>query len=301
MQVAEHNMMSAAEEAIHQVGEFERAEEAAAQIRSSVRVRPKVAVVLGSGLGAFADELADAIAVDYADIPHFPKPAVAGHAGRLVVGKLDETAVAVMQGRVHLYEGYSAREVAFPIRVLGRLGVKAVVLTNASGGINTDYKAGALVVLKDHINLQGANPLVGPNEERFGARFPDMTHAYTRNYREVALAVAKRMGIDAHEGVYVGVTGPSYETPAEIRAFRAMGADVIGMSTVVEAIAARHMGMKILAISCVANLAADVSNEELSHGDVLAVMRRSQGSLVRLLKALLPKIEEDVRGGGGLS
>ena len=289
--------MTAWEKTVFGTGEYERAEEAAAYVRGRIRVRPQLAVVLGSGLGAFADELGDAVAIDYADIPHFPKSAVAGHAGRLVVGKVDDVAVVVMQGRVHLYEGYSAREAAFPVRVLGRLGVKAVVLTNASGGINTDYKAGALVVLKDHINLQGANPLAGLNDERFGPRFPDMTHAYTKGYREVALAAAKRLGLDAHEGVYVGVTGPSYETPAEIRAFRAMGADVIGMSTVAEAIAARHMGMKVLAISCVANLAADVSNEELSHGEVLAVMKRSQGSLVRLLKAVLPKIEEDVCGG----
>ena len=287
--------MSAAEKRV--IGEYEKAEEAAAMIRSHLRVRPLVAVVLGSGLGAFADELVEAVAIDYADIPHFPKSAVAGHAGRLVVGKVDDVAVAVMQGRVHLYEGYSAREVAFPLRVLGRLGVKAVVLTNASGGINTDYKAGALVVLKDHVNMQGANPLAGLNDERFGPRFPDMTRAYTKGYREVALAAAKRLGLDAHEGVYVGVTGPSYETPAEIRAFRAMGVDVVGMSTIAEAIVARHMGMKMLAISCVANLAADVSNEELSHGEVLAVMKRSQGSLVRLLKAVLPRIEEDARGG----
>jgi purine-nucleoside phosphorylase len=289
--------MSAAERAIHHVSEYEKAEEAAALIRSRLRVRPNVAVVLGSGLGAFADELGDAVTIDYADIPHFPKSAVAGHAGRLVVGKVDDVAIAAMQGRVHLYEGYSAREVAFPIRVLGRLGVKAVVLTNASGGINASYKAGSLVVLKDHINLQGANPLVGRNDERFGPRFPDMTHAYTKHYREIALAEARRLGLDVHEGVYVGLTGPSYETPAEIRAFRVMGADVVGMSTVAEAIVARHMGMKILAISCVANLAGDVSKEELSHAEVLAVMRKSQGGLVRLLKAVLPRIEEDVRGG----
>lgn len=290
--------MSAPEKAVHKMDEYQEAEEVAALLRSRLRVLPKIAVVLGSGLGTFADELAEAVAIDYADIPHFPKPAVAGHAGRLVVGKVDDVAVAVMQGRAHLYEGYSAREVAFPVRVLGRLGVKAVVLTNASGGINTNYKAGALVVLKDHIKLQSANPLVGPNDERFGPRFPDMTHAYTKRYREVALGAAKRLSIEAHEGVYVGVTGPSYETPAEIRAFRAMGADVIGMSTVAEAIVARHMGMKILAISCVANLAADVSGEELSHGEVLSVMKRSQGGLVRLLKAVLPHIEEDVLGGG---
>lgn len=289
--------MSAAEKAPQRPGEYERAEEAAAYIRARMKVRPQIAVVLGSGLGAFANELSEAVCIEYRDIPHFPQSTVAGHSGRLVTGKLEDVSVAVMQGRVHLYEGYSARQVAFPMRVLGRLGVKAVVLTNASGGINVEYKAGCLVVLKDHINLQCANPLVGPNDKRFGPRFPDMTHAYTKQYRELALTQARRLGLDVHEGVYVGLTGPSYETPAEIHAFRAMGGDVVGMSTVMEAIVARHIGMKILAISCVANLAADVSNEELSHAEVLVVMKRSEGSLVRLLKTVLPRIEEDLRRG----
>jgi purine-nucleoside phosphorylase len=287
--------MKAVEKPGKTVSEYEGAEEAAAYIRAHINTPSQIAVVLGSGLGAFADELGDAAPVNYRDIPHFPQSTVAGHSGRLVVGDLDGVPVAAMQGRVHLYEGYSAREVAFPMRVLGRLGVKAVVLTNACGGINMDYKAGSLVVLKDHINLQCANPLVGPNDERFGPRFPDMTHAYTKQYREIALEEARRLGLDVHEGVYVGLTGPSYETPAEIRAFRAMGADVVGMSTVAEAIVARHIGMKILAISCVANPAADVSNEELSHAEVLAVMKESQGGLVRLLKAVLPAIAEDLR------
>jgi purine-nucleoside phosphorylase len=287
--------MSAVEKPAQTLREYEHAEEAAAYIRAHIKTQPQTAVVLGSGLGAFADELSEAIRVDYRGIPHFPQSTVAGHSGRLVVGYLDGVPVAAMQGRVHLYEGYSARDVAFPMRALGRLGVKAVILTNACGGINTDYKAGSMVVLKDHINLQGANPLIGPNDDSFGPRFPDMTHAYTKQYRELALADARRLGLDVHEGVYVGLTGPSYETPAEIRAFRAMGGDVVGMSTVAEAIVARHMGMKILAISCVANLAADVSNEELSHEEVLAVMKKSQGGLVRLLQAVLPKIAEDLR------
>jgi purine-nucleoside phosphorylase len=287
--------MSAVEKGAQALGEYERAEEAAAYIRAHIKTQPEIAVVLGSGLGAFADGLREAVGVDYRDIPHFSQSTVAGHSGLLVAGHVDGVPVAAMQGRVHLYEGYSARDVAFPIRALGRLGAKAVILTNACGGINTDYKAGSMVVLKDHINLQGANPLIGPNDERFGPRFPDMTHAYTTQYREIALAEARRLGLDVHEGVYVGRTGPSYETSAEIRAFRAMGADVVGMSTVAEAIVARHMGMKILAISCVANLAADVSNGELSHGEVLAVMKKSQGSLVRLLTAVLPRIAEDLR------
>lgn len=287
--------MSAAEKPAQQTGEFERAEEAATYIRAHISAQPKIAVVLGSGLGSFAHELREAVRIDYRDVPHFPRSTVVGHSGRLVVGAVEGISIAVMQGRAHLYEGYSAREVAFPLRTLGRLGVCALVLTNACGGINAAYEAGSMVVLKDHINLQGSNPLAGPNDERFGPRFPDMTHAYTKQYREAAVAEAKRLGIDVHEGVYVGLTGPSYETPAEIRAFRAMGADVVGMSTVAEAIVARHMGMKILAISCVANLAADVSNQELSHAEVLAAMQKSQSSFISLLSAVIPKIESDLR------
>src|SRR5579883_326066 len=286
--------MSAVEKA--SMRDFDRAEKASALIRSCISVVPQVAVVLGSGLGGFADELSDVVRIPYSEIPHFPTSTVIGHSGRFVAGMLDGVPIAVMQGRSHLYEGYTAGEIAFPIRVLGRLGVRAVILTNASGGINATYQAGSLVVLQDHINFQGANPLFGPNGERFGPRFPDMTHAYTIGYRRMALAEGTRLGVDVHEGVYVGLTGPSYETPAEIRAFRAIGADVVGMSTVAEAIVARHMGMKILAISCVANRAADISNEELSHAEVLVAMKRAQGSVNTLLRAVIPKIQEDLVG-----
>lgn len=278
-------------------GEYERAEQAAEFVRQCMGLRPKIAVVLGSGLGKFAEELTDATRISYTTIPHFPSPTVKGHAGELAVGKLGGVELAVMRGRVHLYEGYSAREVTFPVRVLGRLGIQALVVTNACGGINASYAPGSLVILKDHINMQGANPLIGPNDDRFGPRFPDMTHAYTPLYRQVALREAKQLGIDAYEGVYVGLAGPSYETPAEIRGFRAMGAGVVGMSTVAEAIVARHMGMKILAISCVANRAADVTNEELSHAEVLAVMHRSADALLRLLRVVLPKIDQDLSQG----
>src|SRR6058998_4160531 len=230
--------------------DFSLAESAATFLLSKTSLRPKVGLVLGSGLGAFADELSDAARIPYEQIPSFPRSTAIGHAGQMVIGKADGIPLAAMQGRVHLYEGYSPQQVAFPMRVFGRMGVRAVILTNAAGGINLEYKQGALVVVSDHINLQGQNPLVGPNDDRFGPRFPDMTHAYCKTYRELALAEARRLGIAVYEGVYVALLGPSYETPAEIRYLRTIGADVVGMSTAAEAIAARHMGVEVLGISC---------------------------------------------------
>jgi purine-nucleoside phosphorylase len=250
--------------------------------------------VLGSGLGAFADTLTDATRISYAQIPNFPQSTAIGHAGQLVVGRADDVAVAAMQGRVHLYEGYSAQEVAFPMRVFGRMGIRAVILTNAAGGINLKYKQGALVVISDHINLQGQNPLVGANDERFGPRFPDMTRAYTKSYREMALAEARRLGIAVDEGVYVGLLGPSYETPAEIRYLRTIGADVVGMSTVAEVIAAVHMGIRVLAISCVTNMAAGILDQPIDHEEVLETGARVRGQFEALLRAVLPKIVQDV-------
>ncbi|HEV2222171.1 MAG TPA: purine-nucleoside phosphorylase, partial [Candidatus Acidoferrales bacterium] len=238
--------------------EFARAERAAKFIRSKTKLRPKIALVLGSGLGAFADGLESATRIPYERIPHFPRSTAVGHAGRLVIGKAGNVAVAAMQGRVHFYEGYSLKDVIFPMRVFARLGVRAAVLTNAAGGINLGFKQGTLIVMRDHINLQGSNPLIGPNDERFGPRFPDMTHAYDKEYRAAALEEARRLGIEVSEGVYAALTGPSYETPAEIRYLRTIGADVVGMSTVPEVIAARHMGIRILGISCVTNMAAGI-------------------------------------------
>ena len=275
-------------------GEYERAGEAADFIFSQTKLRPQIALVLGSGLGAFADEFADAAKIPYAKIPHFPQSTAIGHAGKLVIGKVGAIPVAGMQGRVHLYEGYSAQEVAFPIRVFARMGVKAVILTNAAGGIKREFVQGRLVVISDHINLQGVNPLTGPNDERFGLRFHDMTSAYDRRFREMAVGEGNRMGIGMFEGVYAGLLGPSYETPAEIRYLRAVGADLVGMSTVLEVIAARHSGIRVLGISCVTNAAAGILDQPLNHLEVLETAERVKGQFIGLLKAVIPRIAEAI-------
>ena len=274
--------------------EFARAERAAKFIRSKTKLRPKIALVLGSGLGAFADELESATRIPYERIPHFPRSTAIGHAGRLVIGKVENVAVAAMQGRVHFYEGYSLKDIIFPMRVFARLGIRAAILTNAAGGINLNFTQGALVVVRDHINLQGSNPLIGPNDERFGPRFPDMTHAYDKNYRTTALEEARRLGIEVSEGVYAALSGPSYETPAEIRYLRTIGADVVGMSTVPEVIAARHMGMRVLGISCVTNMAAGILDKPLDHREVLATGERVKDNFIALLRAVLPRIAADL-------
>ena len=274
--------------------DFTNAESAANFLLLQTRLSPSIGLVLGSGLGGFADELSEATRIPYANIPYFPRSTAIGHAGQMVIGKVGSIAVAAMQGRVHLYEGYSPNEVAFPIRAFGRMGIRAVILTNAAGGINLEYKQGALVVITDHINLQGQNPLTGPNDDRFGPRFPDMTQAYSKPYREIALRAAHRLGKTVYQGVYAGLLGPSYETPAEIRYLRTIGADLVGMSTIPEVIAARHVGIKVLAISCVTNMAAGISDEVLSHEDVLATGERVKGDFVALLRAVLPEMVADV-------
>jgi purine-nucleoside phosphorylase len=273
--------------------EYARAERAAKFILSKTKLRPKIALVLGSGLGAFADELTDATRIPYQKIPDFPRSTAIGHAGLLVIGKAEGIVVAAMQGRVHQYEGYSAREVGFAMRVFGRMGIRSAILTNAAGGINPEFKQGALVVIRDHINLQGANPLTGSNDERFGPRFPDMTQAYWRSYREIALAEAKRLGIEAHEGVYAALPGPSYETPAEIRYLKTIGADLVGMSTVPEVIVARHMGIRVLGISCVTNMAAGILDRPLDHSEVLETGERVKSQFIALLRAVIPRIAAD--------
>jgi purine-nucleoside phosphorylase len=270
------------------------AESASAFLLAKTGLRPKVGVVLGSGLGAFADELSDALRVPYSRIPSFPRSTAIGHAGQMVIGKAGDIPVAAMQGRVHLYEGYSAEQVAFPVRVLGRMGIRALIITNAAGGINTKYEQGTLVVISDHINLQGQNPLVGENDERFGPRFPDMTQAYWKPYREMALRAARKLGKTVHEGVYAGLLGPSYETPAEIRYLRTIGADLVGMSTIAEVIAARQMGIKVLGISCVTNMAAGILDQPLDHQEVLDTAERVKGDFVGLLRGVLGDVREDI-------
>lgn len=259
-------------------------------LESHLHVRPKVAVILGSGLGAFADELSGSVSIPYNDIPDWPRSTAIGHAGRLVAGKIEGTDVVVMAGRVHLYEGYTPQEVTFCIRVLGLLGVKSLVVTNAAGGIGSHLGRGGVVLISDHINLQGTNPLMGPNNEALGARFPDMTEAYSRAYRTIAQKVARELGITLQEGVYAALTGPNYETPAEIRYLRTIGADLVGMSTVPEVIVANHMGIKVLGISVVTNLAAGLSGEKLSHKEVLETGEQVRGTLVQLLKGILPRL-----------
>jgi purine-nucleoside phosphorylase len=275
-------------------GEFECAGRAADFVFLRTKLRPQIALVLGSGLGAFAEEFSDATKIPYADIPYFPRSTAIGHAGRLVIGKVAAVSVAGMQGRVHLYEGYSAKQVVFPVRVFARMGVKAVILTNAAGGIKREFRQGRLVVISDHINLQGVNPLTGPNDERFGLRFHDMTAAYDRRFREMAVDEGNRLGIGMYEGVYAALAGPSYETPAEIRYLRTIGADLVGMSTVPEVIAARHSGMRVLGISCVTNAAAGILDQPLNHLEVLETAERVKGQFVNLLKAVIPRIAEAI-------
>jgi purine-nucleoside phosphorylase len=275
--------------------EFDRAEQAAQFILSKTSLRPQIALVLGSGLGAFADSLESAIRIAYADIPHYPKPTAEGHAGQLVIGKVGEVVVAAMQGRVHLYEGQAIRDVVFPMRVFGRMGVGAAILTNAAGGINHKYKAGCLVVLNDHLNLSGCNPLTGANDPRFGVRFPDMTNAYDPAYQDMAFHEAHKLGLEVFHGVYAALPGPTYETPAEIRFLRTIGADLVGMSTVNEVIVARHMGMKVLAISCVTNMAAGIVDQPITHAEVLETGARVRASFEALLRAVIPQIAEDLK------
>jgi purine-nucleoside phosphorylase len=276
---------------------FEQVTEAAESLRKRLgSITPRIGIVLGSGLGAVADAVTDAAKVPYGEIPHFPQSTVAGHSGRIVAGRLNGISAAVMQGRVHFYEGYSPQQVTFPIRVLGALGIRAVILTNAAGGIGEGYKQGQLVLLSDHINQLGWNPLCGPNEERFGycpgagLRFFDMTEAYSKPLRKLAHEAAHDEGFSLEEGVYLATSGPSFETPAEIRAFRTVGATLVGMSTVPETIVARHMGMQVVGISCVTNLAAGLSETHLSHEEVSETGRQVEQKLAGLLSRLAPKI-----------
>ena len=263
---------------------------ALASIRERTPLEPRVAAVLGSGLGAFADELRDRVEIPYGEIPGWPPSTAVGHAGRLVLGRLEGVETAVMSGRAHLYEGYSPQQAVFGVRVLARMGARSLVLTNAAGGINLDYRRGALVLISDHINMQGANPLTGPNDDSLGPRFPDMSEAYPARLREIARECAREIGVTLSEGVYAAVAGPNYETPAEIRALRVLGADLVGMSTVPEVIAANHMGLRVLAISCVTNMAAGILQQKITHEEVLETGRMVRATLVELLKRAVPRI-----------
>jgi purine-nucleoside phosphorylase len=269
------------------VEELDRAADA---IRARTRLRPKVAIVLGSGLGSFANELDERVEIPYDEIPGWPRSTAVGHAGTLVSGTLDGVPLHVLRGRAHLYEGHAPDRVVFGVRVLGRLGVSTLVLTNAAGGIDPRYGQGALVLLTDHVNLQGVSPLVGPNQDELGPRFVDLSDAYNPALRARAHDAAARIGLELHEGVYAAFLGPAFETPAEIRFAHAIGADLVGMSTVPEVLAARHLGIRCLAFSCVTNMAAGLSPEPIDHEEVLEVGERVRGTFTALMRELLPTL-----------
>ena len=270
---------------------LERVDSAVAAVKTRAgSVVPDVAVVLGSGLGDFANRLQDAVTIPYGELPNWPASNVIGHAGTLVIGTLAGRRVAALSGRVHYYEGHDLRTVSFAARVIGRLGVKVLILTNAAGGINVALKPGTLMVIDDHINLLGSNPLVGPNENAFGVRFPDMSTVYSKRLRDIADAVAREQGLAIGHGIYVALHGPSYETPAEIRFLRTIGADAVGMSTVPEAIVARHMGVEVLGISCISNAAAGVLPQPLNHDEVMAVARQVRGAFAALLEGIIGRV-----------
>jgi len=269
---------------------YDKVQEAAEAVRSRVRAVPAIGVVLGSGLGDFANSLADSVVLPYKDLPHWPVSRVIGHEGRLVVGTARGRTIAALAGRCHLYEGHDVGTVTFAVRVLGLLGVKTLILTNAAGGVNTVFSQGALMVIDDHVNLTGHNPLVGENDDRFGPRFPDMTEVYSARLRGIADRAGKAMSLVLPHGIYVALLGPSYETPAEIRYLRTIGADAVGMSTVPEAIAARHMKIDVLGISCITNMAAGVLPQPLDHNDVMETARRIRGQFIALLEGIIGEL-----------
>ena len=269
---------------------FYAVNEAADFIRDQISITPTIAVVLGSGLGEFASGVNGAVSIPYERIPNWPAPAVVGHEGRLVIGDVAGRHVAALSGRVHFYEGHDLRAVTFATRVMATLGAKVLILTNAAGGVNTGFAQGALMVIDDHLNLMGSNPLIGANEDRFGPRFPDMTEVYSRRLRAVADEVAAQLGIGLQHGVYAAVHGPSYETPAEIRYLRLIGADAVGMSTAPEAIVARHMNLEVLGLSCISNMAAGVLPQPLDHREVLETTRRVRGQFIALVEGIIARL-----------
>jgi len=270
---------------------YERAEKAARALRMRTDAEVPVAIVLGSGLGAFADDLTNSIEIPYNEIPGFARATVEGHAGRLVLGRVGEVTIAAMQGRFHYYEGYSLQQVTFPIRVLKLLGVRTLLLTNAAGTLNMEVEPGSLMVISDHLNLIGDNPLRGENDERFGPRFPDLTSVYARRLQDIVIKEANAIGIEVRRGIYAALAGPSYETPAEIHMLRALGADVVGMSTVPEAIVARHMDIDVVGISCITNLAAGVSDQPVDHSLVIATGERVRAQFTELLRRVIRRLD----------
>lgn len=259
-------------------------------IQDRIQQKPEIGLILGSGLGVLADEIENPVFIDFQEIPHFPASTVAGHAGRLVAGTLGGKSVLAMQGRVHYYEGYTMAQVVFPVYVMKGLGISSLIVTNACGGINRTFQAGDLMVIQDHLNLTGDHPLIGPNMERFGPRFPDMSRAYNPQYRELAKSKAEEVGFTLQEGVYAGVSGPSYMTPTELIMLARVGADAIGMSTVPEVIAAAHAGIKVLGISCITDKAVGEELEPLSHEQVMEMARQARPRFISLIKAILPEV-----------
>jgi len=276
-------------EQVASTGLYERAEHAARIIRSRTTETPRLAIVLGSGLGGFADDFDEPVGIPYEEIPGFARSTAEGHAGRLVIGKVDQVPLIAMQGRVHFYEGYSLEQVTFPIRAFKLLGIKTLILTNAAGGVNVQLTQGALMVLSDHVNLMGDNPLRGPNDSRFGARFPDLTSAYSPELQEIAVEEAKALGIEIRRGIYAALAGPSYETPAEIHLLRSLGADAVGMSTVPEVIVARQMNIEVLGISCITNMAAGISDQPINHEEVMATGIRVRETFTQLLRRVVSR------------
>ncbi len=255
--------------------------------------KPVLGLILGSGLGAYADTLECRVEIPFGELPHFPKSTVIGHSGRLVLGNADGVEVAALQGRIHFYEGYSVSEVSYPARVLGALGIRKLIVTNAAGGINFKFRPGDLMLLTDHLNLMGTNPLIGPNDEELGERFPDMSDAYDGEMRQTALRIAGQNGIRLQQGIYAGLSGPSYETPAEIRMLRTLGADAVGMSTIPEVIVANHMRVRVLGISCITNMAAGILPQKLTHQEVLDTTQRVRDQFLALLSHIIPKLAAD--------
>jgi purine-nucleoside phosphorylase len=281
-------------EQVASTGLYDRAEHAARIIRSRTTETPRVAIVLGSGLGGFADDFDEPVGIPYEEIPGFARSTAEGHAGRLVIGKVDQVPLIAMQGRVHFYEGYSLEQVTFPIRAFKLLGIKTLILTNAAGGVNVQLTQGALMVLSDHLNLMGDNPLRGPNDSRFGPRFPDLTSAYSPELQEIVVEEAKALGVEIRRGIYAALSGPSYETPAEIHLLRALGADAVGMSTVPEVIVARQMNIEVLGISCITNMAAGISDQPINHEEVMATGIRVRETFTQLLRRVVSRVSSRV-------